>query len=77
MSVQIMSGKVAYYSRKTVVEKHDDFDLPKLSISMLRRLEQRRVYRSARFSGPNSPAHLSDDDIRAIRDYIRGCSLDT
>jgi hypothetical protein len=68
---------MAYYSRKTVVEKHDDFGLPQLSISTLIRLEKRGVYRSARYSGPNSPAHLSDDNIRAIRDHIRGGSLDT
>ena len=59
------------------VEKHDDFGLPPLSISMLRRLEQRGVYTPARYSGPNSPAHLSDDNIRAIRDHIHGRSLVT
>jgi len=63
---------MSYYSRKTVVEKHDDFDLPPLSISLLRRLEKRGVFRSARYCGPQSPAYLSDDDIRAIREYIRG-----
>jgi len=68
---------MAYYSRKTVVAKHDDFDLPKLSISTLRRLEKRGVYRPARYSGPNSPAHLSDDDIRKIRDHCRGRNLVT
>jgi hypothetical protein len=68
---------MAYYSRKTVVEKHDDFDLPPLSISTLRRLEKRGVYTPARYSGSKSPAHLSDDDIRAIRDHIRGRSLTT
>jgi|AmaraimetFIIA100_FD_contig_41_26379419_length_714_multi_6_in_0_out_0_3 hypothetical protein len=68
---------MAYYSRKTVVAKHDDFDLPKLSISTLRRLEKRGVYTPARYSGSKSPAHLSDDDIQRIRDHIRGCSLIT
>jgi hypothetical protein len=60
---------MAYYSRKTVVQEHDRFGLPPLSLSLLRRLEKRGVYQSARYSGPNSPAHLSDDNIDAIRDY--------
>jgi hypothetical protein len=62
---------MAWYTRKTVVEKHDDLDLPPLSISTLIRLERAGVYRSKRYSGPNSPAHLNDDDISAIRDHCR------
>jgi len=65
---------MAYYSRKDVVAKHDDFDLPPLSISTLRRLEKRGVYTPARYSGPKSQAHLSDADIAAIRDHIHGRS---
>jgi hypothetical protein len=67
---------VTYYTRKFVVENHDDprIDLPPHSKSTLIRLEQRGVYRSKRYSGPNSPAHLNDDDIRAIRDHCRNSS---
>jgi hypothetical protein len=60
---------MAFYSRQMVVERHDDFDLPPLSISMLRRLEKRGVYKSKRYSGPGSPAYLNDDDIEAIRNH--------
>jgi hypothetical protein len=64
---------VAYYTRRFVVENHDDprIDLPPLSISTLIRLEKGGIYTSARYSGPNSPAYLSDDDIRAIRNHCR------
>jgi hypothetical protein len=62
---------VAFYTRRTVVEKHDELDLPPLSIPLLIRLEKRGVYRSKRYSGPNSPAYLDDNDILAIRNHVR------
>ena len=60
---------MAYHSRRGVVEKHDEHDLPPLSISTLRRLEARGVFKSKRFS-PGGPAYLSDGDIDAIRDHF-------
>jgi hypothetical protein len=63
---------MAYYTRKFVIENPDDprIDLPRPSLGKLQRLEKKGVYKSFRYDGPNSPAFLSDDNIRAIREHL-------